>query len=90
MCVCVPHGDMGVVSNHLLRQHLHMDVCVVELFPHLPQLTHGIVQIAFALTPAGHIGRKFNISMKILVTQLSFCSSSPSNPSCSPQTCSGG
>lgn len=54
---------MRVVSDHLLRQHLHMDVSVVELFPHLSQLTHGVVQIAFALTPAGHSGRKFNITL---------------------------
>lgn len=53
----VPHGDMGVVANHLLRQHLHMDVGVVELLPHLPQLPHGVVQIAFALAPACHKGR---------------------------------
>lgn len=43
---------MGVVSDHLLRQHFHVDVCVVELLPHLPQLTHGIVQITFTFTPA--------------------------------------
>lgn len=64
MCVCAPHGDMGVVSDHLLRQHLHMDVAVVELFPHLPQLTHGIVQVAFTLAPAGHSGREFIIFLR--------------------------
>lgn len=30
-----------------------MDVRVVELLPHLPQLAHGVVQITFAFTPAG-------------------------------------
>lgn len=30
-----------------------MDVSVVELLPHLPQLTHGVVQVTFTLTPAG-------------------------------------
>lgn len=54
MCVvCVPHGDMGIVPDHLLRQHLHVDVGVVELLPHLPQLTHGVVQIALTFTPVG-------------------------------------
>lgn len=61
--MCIPHGDMGVVTDHLLRQHLHMDVGVIELLPHLPQLTHGIVQIAFALAPAVHRGRKLCISL---------------------------
>lgn len=49
---------MGVVSQHLLRQHLHVDVCVVELLPHLSQLTHGVVQVAFALTPGHHKDKK--------------------------------
>lgn len=44
---------MGVVSDHLLRQHFHVDVRVVELLPHLPQLTHGVVQITFTFAPAG-------------------------------------
>lgn len=44
---------MGVVSHHLLRQHFHVDVRVVELLPHLPQLTHGVVQITFTFAPAG-------------------------------------
>lgn len=44
---------MGVVSHHLLRQHLHVDVRVVELLPHLPQLTHGVVQVTFPFAPAG-------------------------------------
>lgn len=56
MSVCVPHGDVGVVSDHLLRQHLHMNVGVIELFPHLPQLTHGVVQITFTFAPADHRG----------------------------------
>lgn len=30
-----------------------MDVRVVELLPHLPQLTHGVVQITFTFAPAG-------------------------------------
>lgn len=47
---------MGVVSHHLLGQHLHVDVGVVELFSHLPELPHGVVQIAFTLAPAGHRG----------------------------------
>lgn len=57
-CKRVPHGDVGVVADHLLRQHLHVDVGVVELLPHLPELTHGIMQITFALTPAVHTGGK--------------------------------
>lgn len=52
-CTWVPHGDMGIVSDHLLRQHFHVDVRVIELLPHLPQLAHGVVQITFAFTPAG-------------------------------------
>lgn len=52
---------MGVVSDHLLGQHLHMDVGVVELLPHLPQLPHGVVQVAFALAPAGRRGRDNSI-----------------------------
>lgn len=72
MCVCVPHCDMGVVSHHLLRKHLHMDVCVIELLPHLPQLTHGIVQVALAFTPAAHKGgKKSNIFLQRLTAQLS-------------------
>lgn len=37
--VSTPHGNMGVVPSHLLTEHLHMDVSVIKLFPHLPQLT---------------------------------------------------
>ena len=62
---------MRVVSHHLLRQHLHMDVCVIELLPHLSQLTHGIVQVALAFTPAGHKGEtKSNIFLQRLMAQL--------------------
>lgn len=59
----VPHGDVGVVSHHLLRQHLHVDVGVVKLLPHLPQLTHGVVQVTFTLTPAGE-GRE-HVSLRL-------------------------
>lgn len=33
--VSTPHGNMGVVPSHLLTEHLHMDVSVIKLFPHL-------------------------------------------------------
>lgn len=48
----LPHSDMRIISHQLLRKNLHVDVCVVELFPHLPQLTHSIVQVPFTLAPA--------------------------------------
>lgn len=53
LCAWVPHGDVRIISDHLLRQHLHVDVRVVELLPHLPQLAHGVVQITFTFAPAG-------------------------------------
>lgn len=48
-----------------------MDVSVIELLPHLPQLAHSIVQVALSLTPAGATQRKFNVFRKRLTTQLS-------------------
>lgn len=45
---------MGVVSDHLLRQHLHMDICVIELFSHLPQLPHGVMQVPLTFAPVRH------------------------------------
>lgn len=68
--VPTPHGDMGVVPNHLLTEHLHMDVGVIKMFPHLPQLTHSKVQAALSLTPAGDRQRKSNVFLKRLTTQL--------------------
>lgn len=76
--MCVPHGDVGVVSDHLFRQHLHMNVGVVELLPHLPQLTHGVVQIAFALTPASTWGKKF------MCQSIQSSSPPPPAPPCRP------
>lgn len=79
----LPHGDVGVVANHLLRQHLHMDVGVVELLAHLSQLPHGVVQVAFALAPAGRGGRER--SHYHIITQshstLFFCFPFPTIPS---------
>ncbi len=52
MLSCVsPHGDMRIISHQLLGQNLNMDVSVVELFSHLSQLTHGIVQVTFTFAP---------------------------------------
>lgn len=44
---------MGVVSHQLLREHLNMDVCVIELLAHLPELAHGIVKVALSFAPTG-------------------------------------
>lgn len=52
----LPHGDVRIVPHQLLRQNLHMDVCVVELLPHLPQLAHSIMQVALPLAPAERTG----------------------------------
>lgn len=83
----VPHGDVGVVANHLLRQHLHMDVGVVELLAHLPQLPHGVVQVAFALAPAGPRRRG---NGHIITSSHNHIPHSSSSYSCLPQTCSAG
>lgn len=95
---CKPHGDMREVSHHLLWQHLHMNVSVIKLLPHLPQLTHGVVQVTFTLTPVDHTGRIFNSFLKRLKPQLMpdnisvfpYATSCNHRPSCSSLTWSRG